>query len=103
VRFAHVGRRGGLGHQPIELDRVPFGENPNHVLRLPRSRPLPPAEDAEVVRPGLDYVSPFSKIAVDEIGPEEVAVCRESQEEAIERLPRKLYPAPVDQVERLDR
>ena len=77
-------------------------EDADHVLRLTRARPLPAPEDAEVVRPRLNHVAPFAKVAVDEVRPEEVGLRREFGEQALEGLAGKLEPPAVNEVEGLD-
>ena len=102
VGLPHLRRRCRLGDHAIERDRVPFGEDADHVLRLPRTGALSAPKDAEVVRPGLNDVPPFAEVAVDEIRTEEVGVRRELGKEALEGLSRELEPSAMDEVESLD-
>ena len=100
--LAHLRGRRRLGNQAVERDRVALGEDPDHVLRLPGTRSLPPAEDAEVVGARLDHVPPFAKVSVDKIRPEEVRVRREPSEQALEGLAGHLNPPAVDEVQGFD-
>jgi hypothetical protein len=52
--------------QCLEHDKIPFGENTDHVLGLACPRPLPTLKNPEIVRPGLDCIPPLAEITVDQ-------------------------------------
>lgn len=50
--------------QCLKHNKIPFGEDPDHVLGLACPRPLPTLKYPEIVGPGLDRVPPLAEIAV---------------------------------------
>src|SRR5208337_72113 len=101
ILLAHVPGGDDLLNQFPEMDRVPLGEYPHEVQRLAGTGFLPPAEDPEIVRAGLDHVAPFPQVAVHKKTPHEIPLVGKFGKERIERVPVHLDLLAVEEIERL--
>ncbi|KAF5034525.1 hypothetical protein DSECCO2_595170 [anaerobic digester metagenome] len=83
VLFTHVDRGEHVLAQPVEVDQVSLGKNPDQVLGLADPGLVAATEDTEILWAGLNHVSPLTDVAVDEIPADEVRLTGEEAEQGI--------------------
>ncbi|OQC71269.1 MAG: hypothetical protein BWX50_00516 [Euryarchaeota archaeon ADurb.Bin009] len=103
VLFPHVDRGKHVLAQLLEIDKVPLGEDTDQVLGPADPGFVAAAEDAEIVRAGLDNVSPFADVAVDEIPADKIRLAGKETEQGVEVEVFHVDLAPLHEVERLFR
>jgi hypothetical protein len=98
VLLAHPGRGQCLIDEGFEIDEIPFGEHPDHVLGLAGPRPLATPEHPEIVGAALDRIPPFPEVPVHEERAEELGPVGEVCKEGVEIIAFDLDPSTVEKV-----
>jgi hypothetical protein len=84
--------------QGLEHDKIPFGEDPDHVLRLACPRSLPTLKNPEIMGPGLDGIPPLAEVTVNQEPPEKTFDSGIVREKGVEVKAFHLYPVAVEKI-----
>jgi len=85
----------------VEVDEVPLREDPDQVPGLSDPGLVAAAEDTEIVRAGLNHVSPLADVAVDEIPADKVRLAGKETEQCVKAEVPHVDLAPFHEVKRL--